>query len=306
MCGMYRFISAQEKDYPVQQLCSVLGATRSSYYEYRKGKTYATSAVEQVEAEQVLELFSFHRRRYGSRRMAKALQQKGIPIGRFKVRRLMRDQSLKAIQPKSFVPKTTNSKHTLGYAPNVVAEVGFPCGPNAVYVGDITYLPTTYGQWLYLNVWIDLFSRSVVGWKVDTHMEESLVVGSLKQAMHKRSPDKGLIVHPDRGGQYAGAEFKEALAKHHCIQSMSGADNPYDNAYAESFFSRFKAELLEKGAFENVADATTEIFNYIEMYYNTHRLHSGLGYASPAQYEEQYYRTMLPGNEAERDAFVKC
>lgn len=302
MCEMYQFISAQVKDYPVQQLCSVLGASRSSYYEYRNGKTYATTVEEQEESKQVCELFSLHRRRYGSRRMAKALQQQGMEIGRFKVSRLMRDQSLKAIQPKSFVPKTTNSKHKLGYAPNVLAEVGFPSEPNAVYVGDITYLPTTYGQWLYLNVWIDLFSRSVVGWKVDAHMEESLVVDSLSLAVHKRSPGKGLIIHSDRGGQYAGAAFKQELSKHHCIQSMSGADNPYDNAYAESFFSRFKAELLEKGAFENLADAKTEIFSYIEMYYNTQRLHSGLDYAAPAQYEARYYDC----NKAERDAFVKC
>jgi transposase InsO family protein len=306
MSDIYQFISAQGRDYPVQQLCQVLGANRSSYYEYRNGKTYATTPVELAEVKQVCELFSLHRRRYGSRRMAKALQQKGVEIGRFKVRRLMRDQSLKAIQPKSFVPKTTNSKHKLGYAPNVLTEVGFPSEPNVVYVGDITYLPTTYGSWLYLNVWIDLFSRSVVGWKVDTHMEESLVVDSLKQAVHKRSPKKGLIIHSDRGGQYAGAAFKEVLTKHHCIQSMSGADNPYDNAFAESFFSRFKAELLEKGTFENIADATTEIFNYIEMYYNTHRLHSGLGYLSPAHYEAYYYRDVLPGNEAERNAFIEC
>lgn len=304
MCEMYQFISAQGNDYPLQQLCKVLGASRSSYYEYRNGKTHATSSVELAEVKQVCELFSLHRRRYGSRRIAKALQQKGVQIGRFKVRRLMRDQSLKAIQPKSFVPKTTNSNHTLGYAPNVLAEVGFPSEPNEVYVGDITYLPTTYGQWLYLNVWIDLFSRSVVGWKVDTHMEESLVVDSLKQAMYKRRPEKGLIIHSDRGGQYASAAFKEVLTKNHCIQSMSDADNPYDNAYAESFFSRFKAELLEKGTFENLADATTEIFNYIEMYYNTQRLHSGLDYVSPTQCEENYFKGT--GNEMEQDEFVKC
>lgn len=301
MCETYEFISAQQKDYPVQQLCKILGASRSSYYEYLNGMTYATTVDEQEQIKRLCELFNLHRKRYGSRRIAKALQQKGVEIGRFKVRRLMKDQSLKAIQPKSFVPKTTNSKHKLGYAPNVLAEVGFPSEPNEVYVGDITYLPTTYGQWLYLNVWIDLFSRCVVGWKIDTHMEESLVVGSLKQAVHKRSPKRGLIIHSDRGGQYAGMAFKHALAQHHCIQSMSGPDNPYDNAFAESFFSRFKTELLQKGAFENITDATTEVFNYIEMYYNTHRLHSGLDYVSPAQYEARYHRC----NEAERDAFVK-
>lgn len=289
----YQFIHEQRKDFPVQELCKAVGVHRSCYYEYRKGITYATTSAEQQLAKEVHEVFCFHRRRYGTRRMAKALQHKGVCIGRFKVRRLLRDQSLKAIQPKSFVPKTTNSKHQLGYAPNVVGALDFPSQPNEIYVGDITYLPATNGQWLYLNVWIDLFSRTVVGWKVDTHMEENLVVDSLKQALGKRNPDVGLIVHSDRGGQYAGNGFKEVLKNYGCIQSMSGADNPYDNAYAESFFSRFKAELLEKGAFENIQDATTEIFNYIEMYYNTQRLHSRLDYLSPLQYEERFYESEL-------------
>lgn len=208
-------------------------------------------------------------------------------MGRFKVRKLMEAGHLKAIQPKSFVPKTTNSKHTLGYAPNVLACSEFPKEPNQVFVGDITYLPTTYGEWLYLNVWIDLFSRRVVGWKVDDNMEEDLAIDSFNQAKNTRTPRKGLIVHTDRAGQYAGADFKLAVKGY--TQSMSGADNPYDNAHAESFFSRFKAELLEKGAFESLDDAKTEVFNYIEMYYNTQRLHSSLGYLSPAQFERKHY-----------------
>ncbi len=289
MSDYYKLIKELRKDYKVQTLCNTLSVSRSSYYEYEDGKTYALNE-HCHEMKLVHDVFTFHRRRYGSRRIKMALHQKDIKIGRFKIRRLMRDQSLKAIQPKSFVPKTTNSNHALGYARNVVAKKSFPTQPNKVYVGDITYLPTTYGQWLYLNVWIDLFSRSVVGWKVDTHMEESLVIDSLQQAVDKRSPGEKLIIHSDRGGQYAGKGFKDVLKKNKCIQSMSGPGNPYDNAYAESFFSRFKAELLQKGAFENIDDATIEIFDYIEMYYNTHRLHSGLDYLSPAQYEQQYYR----------------
>lgn len=286
---MYKFVSTQQVDYPVKTICNALGISRSSYYEYRQERTYQ---IDQEAMESVQRMFVLHRRRYGSRRISKALRHQGIKVGRFKVRRLMKEGHLKAIQPKSFVPKTTNSKHTLGYAPNVLASVDFPKAPNRVFVGDITYLPTTYGQWLYLNVWIDLFSRRVVGWKLDTNMEEDLAIHSFNQAKNTRTPPKGLIVHTDRAGQYAGAEFKLALKGY--TQSMSGADNPYDNAHAESFFSRFKTELLEKGAFESLEDAKTEVFNYIEMYYNTHRLHSSLGYLSPAQFELQYY-------EAERN-----
>lgn len=287
---MYEFVSTQQGDYPVRTVCKALDLSRSSYYEYRQEKTYQ---VDQQELECVRGVFVLHRRRYGSRRISKALGHQGIKMGRFKVRRLMKAGDLKAIQPKSFVPKTTNSKHTLGYAPNVLSRIDFPQAPNRVFVGDITYLPTTYGQWLYLNVWIDLFSRRVVGWKLDITMEEGLVVHSFNQAKNTRTPSTGLIVHTDRAGQYAGAEFRLALKGY--TQSMSGADNPYDNAHAESFFSRFKAELLERGAFESLEDARTEVFNYIEMYYNTHRLHSALGYLSPAQFELQYY-------EAERNA----
>lgn len=292
---MYDFVSRQKEKYPVKRLCKTLGMSRTSYYEYEKGSTYQ---IDGSDLEAVREMFLVHRRRYGSRRISKALQDQGINLGRFKVRRLMKIGDLKAIQPKSFVPKTTNSKHTLGYAPNVLAKIDFPKGPNRVFVGDITYLPTTSGEWLYLNVWIDLFSRKVVGWKLDNNMEEDIAVRSLNQAKNTRMPSNGLIVHTDRGGQYAGANFKLALKG--CTQSMSGADNPYDNAHAESFFSRLKAELLEKGAFENIDDAMTEVFNYIEVYYNVHRLHSSLGYLSPVQYESQYSHRL----EAERNAFV--
>lgn len=295
---MYQFIEDQKENYTVEVICNTLRVSRSSYYAYLKGDTYQITSKVHQEMKQVKDTFMLHRRRYGSRRVAKTLNQHGVAIGRFKVRRLMKDQSLKAIQPRSFVPKTTNSKHCLGFAPNVLAGVDFPSEPNEVFVGDITYLPTTYGQWLYLNVWIDLFSRTVVGWKVDTHMEESLVIDSLNHALVKRRPRKGIIIHSDRGGQYAGSGFKSVIGRFECIQSMSGADNPYDNAFAESFFSRFKSELLEKGAFQSQEDAQTEIFQYIEMYYNTLRMHSGLDYLSPKQYEELYYK------EAERDALV--
>lgn len=299
---VYDFIVAQSSDYPIQLLCNMMQVNRSSFYSYQSGQTYCGNAARKEKSQLVEDMFNLHRKRYGSRRIMKALHHKEVKIGRYQVRSLMKELRLKALQPKSFVPKTTNSKHTLGYAANILGQMGFPIAPNRVYVGDITYLPTTGGDWLYLNVWIDLYSRYVVGWQVDTNMEDALVVNSLKQALYKRSPPSGVVVHSDRGGQYASLRFKELLKDHDCLQSMSGADNPYDNAHAESFFSRFKAELLQKGQFQNKEDAVTEIFNYIEMYHNTLRLHSSIGYLSPATYEKQYY----DGIEAERNAFVQC
>jgi transposase InsO family protein len=274
-------------NYPIRQLCSVLQLSRSSYYAYCSGITSSFSQERQKEAAQVRDVFCENRRRYGSRRISETLKLEGHPIGRHKVRSLMKEQGLTAIQPKSFVPRTTQSRHTLGYAPNLLAEVGLPTGPNQVYVGDITFLPTTYGEWLYLNVWMDLYSRYIVGWKLDNHMEESLVKESLQMAIYKRSPPSGLIVHSDRGGQYAGHSFRGLLTQYQVRQSMSGADNPYDNAFAESFFSRFKAELLQKGAFQSKQDAITEVFDFIERYYNTKRLHSSLGYSTPLKFEKQ-------------------
>jgi transposase InsO family protein len=297
---VYDFIIGQSTDYPVQVLCNTMQVSRSSFYTYQTGETYVQNDTRKERSVLVKKMFSKHRKRYGSRRIMKSLQHQNVPIGRYQVRSLMKEQGLKALQPKSFVPKTTNSKHTLGYAPNVLGETGLPCAPNSVYVGDITYLPTTYGQWLYLNVWIDLYSRFVVGWKVDDNMEEALAIDSLNQAVYKRTPPPGLIVHSDRAGQYASHNFKALFAHSGYVQSMSGADNPYDNAHAESFFSRFKAELLQKGAFQSKEDAITEIFNYIEMYHNTERLHSSLGYVPPASYEKQYYDYI----EAERNALV--
>lgn len=297
---VYDFIIGQSTDYPIQTLCTTMQVRRSSFYAYQIGELYAQTDTRRDRSVLVKEMFNKHRKRYGSRRIMKALQLQNVCIGRYQVRSLMKEQGLRAIQPRSFVPKTTNSKHTLGYAPNILGKVGLPSAPNSVYVGDITYLPTTCGRWLYLNVWIDLYSRLVVGWKVDDNMEDTLAIDSLNQAVDKRRPSPGLIVHSDRAGQYASYNFKAFFAHTGYVQSMSGADNPYDNAHAESFFSRFKAELVQKGAFQSKEDATTEIFNYIEMYHNTERLHSSIGYVSPATFEKQYYDDI----ETERNALI--
>jgi putative transposase len=138
-----------------------------------------------------------------------------------------------------------------------------------------------------LSVWMDLCSRKIVGWDLRDHMRESLVTASLNKALKTRKITPGLLIHSDRGGQYAGTKFRQIIKGKELIQSMSDADNPYDNAHMESFFSRFKAELMEDGAFQDVEDSRTEIFEYIEMYYNPSRLHSSIDYLSPNNFENK-------------------
>ena len=277
-------IRGNTASWPVQTLCVVLGVSRSAYYGWLSACEVVDKREEDAER-LVLQVFREHRRRYGVRRLVAELKAQGVEIGAYKVRLVLRKHGLKAIQPRSFVPRTTDSRHPYPISPNLLPELAFPASPNQVWVGDITYIPLTGGGFLYLAVWMDLYSRRIVGWKLDTHMQEELVIEALRKALGTRTVARGLIVHSDRGGQYAGRVFRKLLDKHQICQSMSRADNAYDNAFMESCFIRFKAELLEGGAFENKQDAQTEIFEYIEMYYNTERRHSALGYLSPMNYE---------------------
>lgn len=238
--------------------------------------------------QKIIDTFHEHKRRYGSRRISKSLGNKEGKASRYKVSKTLRKYGLKAIQPRSFVPKTTNSRHTYQISPNLLLDRPKPGKPNEIWVGDITFIPLSGGNWCYLSVFMDLFSRRIVGWQLDDNMKETLVTATLNKAIGSRKIDKDLIIHSDRGGQYGGKMFRAIIEKRKMLQSMSRADNPYDNAFMESCFSRFKAELLQDGIFETIEDAQTEIFEYIEMYYNTLRLHSSLDYQSPDEYEKQF------------------
>jgi len=237
---------------------------------------------------QVVDVFHQHKRRYGTRRIVAELGNQGVKISQYKARKLLHSSKLKAIQPRSFVPKTTESRHPYRISPNLLKERPVPVAVNEVWVGDITYIPMANGSFLYLSVWMDLFSHRIVGWDLQDHMRESLVIASLKKAIGCRKINLGLLIHSDRGGQYASTRFRQMLDRYHKIlQSMSDADNPYDNAHMESFFSRFKAELLEGGTFQHAEDARSKIFEFIEMYYNAVRLHSSIGYLSPNVFEKK-------------------
>lgn len=249
-----------------------------SYYTYKRGESYRKSPL----TAEIKECFNLNARRYGSRRIATALK-----IGRNTVRKVLRSEGLKAIQPKSFKPNTTDSKHGLGYNKNLLKEAkNQPQNKGEVFIGDITYLRLQSGAFCYLAVLQDKFTRRIVGWKVAERMTAQLVIDVFNQARTRYLMKKRAIIHTDRGSQYASVEYRRLLYLNGFRQSMSAAGNCYDNAQAESFFSRFKAELLENGKFENIEQAKSEIFSYIEGYYNQRRIHSSLG-KSPAEFEEE-------------------
>ena len=280
---IYRFIASEATTYPAVILCQLLGVSRSGYYAWRGRPTRQDQLAPKVE-----EVFWQNSRRYGSRRIAAKLRGKA---GRHRVRRLMREQGLRAIQPRRFVPRTTDSRHGQQMSPNLLLEREIKVDrPRQALVGDITYLPLQNGEWAYLATWMDLFSRKIVGWHVADSMTAELVIKALEKAILRESLPAGLIAHSDRGGQYVDAEFRKLLKQRGFEQSMSRAEETYDNTHAESLFSRYKAELIEDGAFADVEQAHSETFAYIEGYYNRVRLHSSLGYLSPEDFERAYYQ----------------
>ncbi len=257
----------------------------SGYYAWRHRLSKPPSLKRKKLADLVKDCYWENRRRYGTRRIQKALQKAGVKVGRFQIRRIMQEQRLKAIQPKRFKPRTTDSKGVKA-APNLLAEVEISeCAAAKIIVGDITYVPLRNAKWCYLAVWQDKVTRRIVGWSLSDSMTAELVISALEKAISRGLVKAGAIVHSDRGSQYASTSFRDLLRINCFRQSMSGKGNCYDNAQAESFFSRFKTELMEGGVFEDIEQARAEIFSYIEGYYNRVRLHSGLGYQSPMGFE---------------------
>lgn len=261
--------------------------SQSGYYSWRKRLTKPPRTRRRKLSELVKNCYYDNRRRYGSRRIQAALERWGEKVGRFRVRQLMREQGLQAIQPKRFVPKTTDSSGTRTASPNLLKGLETSQLAGTVIIGDITYLPLASGKWCYLAMWQDKTTRRIVGWQVSDSMRAEFVVGALQKAIGKGLIKPGAIIHTDRGSQYAAGDFRALLGRHLFRQSMSGRGNCYDNAQAESFFSRFKTELIEGGTFDDVEQARSETFGYIEGYYNRTRLHSGLGYKTPMEYEAE-------------------
>jgi putative transposase len=270
----------------IRKVCVVLGEARSSFYH--ASAPTPTQVADAGLGDLIEAVFRRHRRRYGYRRLAADLADRGVTCAPARIRRIMAQRALHAIQPKNFLPKTSDGRADKP-SPNLLSGKPLPALLDRAWAGDITFIPTSAG-WLYLAVVIDLCSRRIVGWSLADHMRSDLVLDALHQALQTR-PIHHTIFHSDRGSQYGSTPFRKALAKAGLRQSMSARANPYDNAWTESFIGTLKNEMLQNGSFDNATDARIEIFEYIEGYYNTHRKHSAIGYKTPSQFEAHILST---------------
>ena len=270
-------------------VCDVLAVSRSAYYAWLHGEPTRRDQEMESVSEAVRAIFWRHKRRYGARRIAAELADCGIVCSAKRVAKVLRTQGLRAIQPKSFVPKTTESRHGLGYSPNLLLDATDPTRVDELWVGDITYLPLRRGGFCYLAALMDRFTRDIVGWSVAATMAEPLVLAAVRQAIRTRQPGPGLVHHTDRGGQYAGHAYRAVLRRAGLRQSMSRADNCYDNAFMESCFGTFKTEM-EMAEYDSEEHARVAVAEYVN-YYRFDRKHSSLGYLTPAQFTT---RTMTP------------
>ena len=267
-------------------LCETMQVHRSGYYNYLKKAVHVSVKQETILLCEVKILHHQSDKSYGSRRIAKALQTKGYSVGRFRARSLMRKAQIECKQRRRF-RITTQSNHAYPIAENVLNREFAVATPNCVWVADITYLWTQEG-WLYLSVVLDLFSRRVVGWSLASHLREELVSDALLMALGRRKPTN-LMHHSDRGCQYASGNYQELLKQYGIIVSMSRKGNCWDNAVMERFFGSLKSERTDDKFYSTRKIAKADVIDYIEMFYNSHRLHSALGYQSPMQYEREHY-----------------
>ena len=272
-----------EGTFPLLALCDVLEVSRAGYYAWQSELETTQQQRDRTLMPLVCDIFWHHKRRYGARRVAMELRAKGQPCGVDRVAKLLKIQGLQAIQPQLFKPRTTNSRHTLGYSPNLLQRFSPPVQLNRVWVADITYIPLQCHGFAYLALVLDLCSRRVVGWSLAEHMTETLVRDALQHAIRARQPPPNLVHHSDRGGQYASQAYRGLLRRAAMQQSMSRAANCYDNAFMESCFGTIKTEL-EMTEYEHSRQARSEIASYLA-YYNTERLHSSLEYLSPTAFE---------------------
>jgi len=278
-----------ESDYPLNALCEAFEVSRSGYYAWREREPSARAQANAQLVQAMQRLRQGQEACYGSPRMTEELQARGHVCSENRVARLMREHGLRAQTAPRFVPCTTDSDHDLPVAPNRLAERAAPDGPNQVWLQDITYVPTAQG-WLYLALVLDLWSRKIVGWAMADHLRSELVLAALQMAQTQRQPGKGLLIHSDRGVQYASQETREFLERHGWVASMSRTANPYDNAWMESAIGKIKTEVLGHHVPADHAAAKQQLFVGIEGWYNQRRRHSALGYQSPVAFETQFMK----------------
>ena len=265
-------------------MCHILEVSRSGFYAWCKRPKSKRKLENEKLIQDIIRVFNQSNEIYGAIKVTKSLRHEGIRCSKNRVARLMRQNNLRSKIKRKF-KATTNSSHNYPVAANLLKQNFSAKCANQVWVGDITYISTKEG-WLYLAAVLDLYSRRIVGWAMDSTMSKQLVIDALSQAIGRRRPPKGVIFHSDRGSQYASHDFQKLLKKHHFVPSMSGKGNCYDNACMESFFHLLKTEMVYFENYKTRAQARQSIFQYIEIFYNRIRLHSKLGYISPYDFEK--------------------
>jgi len=279
----YRFIKDHTSQFRVWPMCRVLRVSTSGFYAWLGRGESERAVKDRALVERIVEIHRRSGSTYGSRRVYQELVGEGVRCSRGRIARLMRVNSVSARRRRRFVV-TTDSKHNLPVAPNLLNRQFISAGPNLVWASDITYVWTLEG-WLYLAAVIDLHSRMVVGWSMSERLAAPLVLDALTMAISRRDLAAGLIHHSDRGSQYAGADYQRMLASAGMVCSMSRKGDCYDNAVVESFFGSLKTERVHRQQYLTRDQARRDIFAYIELFYNRRRLHSSLGYLSPVQFE---------------------
>ena len=279
----YQYIREHREEFSVKRMCQLLGVTRSGYYAWRADKHSPREKANLELVEQIRSEFKHSRRTYGSPRIQVALQRKGVACGRHRVARLMRNEGISPQKRHKWHPVTTQRQPGVIPAPNRLNQNFSASAANQKWVSDFTYIDTAEG-WLFLATVLDLYSRKVVGWAMSEQMNAALVETAFRMALQRRQPTTSLLLHSDQGSQYTSAAYQCNLSAANIQVSMSRVGNCYDNAVAESFFGTLKAECVTN-QFATRALAHTTIFEYIEVWYNRQRLHSTLGYRSPADFE---------------------
>ncbi len=285
------FIKENRKQYPLALVCEVLQVSPSGYHKWLKNKI----SFRAKENQRILDLIKFHYYKsnatYGLPRIYAAIRRQGLIVNKKRISRLMRINNIRAKTKRRFRVTTVQSSKA-SPSENLVNQNFTASSQNNIWTGDITYLWTKEG-WVYLAVVMDIYSRKIVGWSIDSSLSAELVVRALLMAVLHRNPGRGIIFHSDRGSQYTSSKFRKALKDYGMLQSNSSTGNCYDNAVTESFFHTLKTELIYWEKYQSREEAKRSIFEYIEINYNRRRLHSSLGYLSPVEFEEKNRRELI-------------
>lgn len=289
----FDFICAQaaKKAFPVAFMCRMLEVSSSGFYAWRSRPVSARAAADATLGRLITTIFDAHQGRYGVRRIFAELTKTGHRVSYKRVQRLMVELGLRSVHPRPY-KRTTLRGEAAAHLVDLVLRNVSPAGPNATWVGDVTYIKTWTG-WAYLATVIDCHSRKIVGWSVADHMRTDLVVDALDMALKNRRPPLGVIFHSDRGSQYTSQQFRDFCTEHHVRPSVGKTGVCYDNAVSESFFATIKKELVHLRPWPTLSRLRTALFHYIETYYNRKRRHSTLDYLTPQEYEHEFDKKVL-------------